>query len=109
MAAAVILGAFGAHALRPQISPERMAIYHTAVFYHAIHALGLFVLSWLSRHTATSWPAKASFLFIAGIILFSGSLYGLAVTQIKILGMITPFGGLCFILGWVFTAIPDYR
>lgn len=101
MALAVALGAFGAHALKSQISVEMLKVYQTGVDYHFYHALGLLLLGVL----AIKKPARLlnwSALFLAlGILLFSGSLYFLAITGIKMLGAITPFGGLSFIAGWM--------
>lgn len=99
-ALAVGCGAFGAHALKSRLNPDLLAIYQTATLYHLVHAVALFALALFARSTGTSiaWPAS---LFLAGILLFSGSLYLLAVTGFRQLGMITPLGGLCFIAGWL--------
>ena len=104
LAMAVIFGAFGAHALREQLTASAMLnVYEKAVFYHFIHALGLLMVSFLPRTQmfsdyATSWVCG---LLLAGIVLFSGSLYALALTNIRVLGAITPIGGLAFIAGWL--------
>ena len=97
---AVGLGAFGAHALKEKLSAYSLDVYKTAVLYHFIHALGLFVVAWASTQTQDSKVYYAGIFFIAGIILFSGSLYLLSVTGIKWLGAITPLGGLSFLIGW---------
>jgi uncharacterized membrane protein YgdD (TMEM256/DUF423 family) len=97
----VVLGAFGAHALRARLSDYYLEIYKTAVLYHFIHAIGLFLVAWLSQETASFKITLAGYFFMAGIMLFSGSLYFLSVTQIKWLGAITPVGGICFLLGWL--------
>ena len=95
----VVFGAFGAHALRDTLSPDLLAIYQTGVFYHFVHALSLLGFGILSTEKPTpSWPG---WCFSAGIIVFSGSLYLLAITGIKWLGAITPIGGLLFLCGWV--------
>lgn len=98
---AVAIGAFGAHGLKSHLSAEMIAIYKTGVEYHFYHALGLLltgVLSFLVPSRLLKWSA----IFLAtGIVLFSGSLYVLAITGIKWLGAITPLGGLGFIAGWV--------
>ncbi len=98
---AVALGAFGAHALKTRLTPEALQIWHTAVLYHMIHAVVLLALG-LYAKSAGAQTKTASLLFLAGIILFSGSLYALALTGIKPLGAITPLGGLCFLAGWAF-------
>lgn len=104
MAFAVILGAFGAHGLKHRLTPEMMEIYKTAVLYHMVHALGLFVVAW--RYSVDAGPKAqiAGLLFTLGILIFSGSLYALSISGIRWLGAITPIGGLCFIAGWFFLA-----
>lgn len=99
----VALGAFGAHALRSRLSAELAATYQTAVLYHLVHAVALFALGVFARATSTSpWPAAP--LFTAGILIFSGSLYLLALTGNTKLGAITPIGGLCLLAAWVTAA-----
>ncbi len=98
---AVALGAFGAHALRNTLSTSMMEVYKTANLYHFIHALGLFVIAWLSTINSDPKIAWAGVFLIAGIILFSGSLYMLSLTGVRWLGAITPFGGLSFLAGWL--------
>ena len=93
---AVALGAFGAHALKGTLqSNDTTAVWGTAVLYHFIHAVILLVLA-----TQPGTSRAASSLFVAGIVLFSGSLYLLALTNLKWLGAITPLGGLCLLAGW---------
>ena len=98
---AVALGAFAAHGLRSRISPEALQTFETGARYQMYHALALLAVAW----AATRWPGgtvtAAGWLFVAGTLLFSGSLYLLAVTGVRVLGAITPFGGLAFILGWL--------
>ena len=111
LALAVILGAFGAHGLRSRLDAYSMGVYERAVFYHFIHAMGLLVVSILLRLgavslTAGSWVCA---LLLAGVIIFSGSLYLLAVTGIRSFGAITPIGGLSFIVAWVLLAIALVR
>lgn len=103
---AVILGAFGAHGLKGRIDAYAMSIYEKAVFYHFIHALGMLVTSTLPKSGALSAQATARIcaLFAAGIVLFSGSLYLLALSGVTVLGAITPFGGLAFIAAWFLLA-----
>lgn len=100
----VILGAFGAHGLKRSLSPESLTVYQTGVFYHLIHALAIVVVS----AVFVSHPSKANVVngsFLLGIILFSGSLYALAVTGVKMWGAVTPFGGVLFLAGWALLAI----
>jgi uncharacterized membrane protein YgdD (TMEM256/DUF423 family) len=107
LALAVILGAFGAHGLRPRLDAYSMSVYERAVFYHFIHAMGLIVVSILLRLgavslTAGSWVCA---LLLAGVVLFSGSLYLLAVSGGRWLGAITPIGALSFIAACALLAI----
>jgi uncharacterized membrane protein YgdD (TMEM256/DUF423 family) len=95
---AVALGAFGAHLLRERISVESMAIYQTGVQYHMSHALALLGLAALSDKIRK--PDIIGWLFIFGVVIFSGSLYLLAITGHRWLGAITPLGGVCFLSGW---------
>ncbi len=102
MALGIALGAFGAHALGARLSADMRAVYQTAVLYHLIHGLGLLVVGVLSLlRPSQSLIQTAGWLLVVGVVLFSGSLYLLAVTGIKKLGMITPFGGLALMIGWV--------
>ncbi len=101
MALAVTLGAFGAHGLRSQLTPEAMMTFKTAVLYQFIHALGILLIGILSLQMKTPLLDYSGWCFLAGIILFSGSLYVLAVNPIKLIGILTPLGGLLFISGWV--------
>ncbi len=105
MLAGVVLGAFGAHALKSRLSPESMQIYQTAVLYHFIHALGLFVVAWAFSVDPSPRIRLAGICLSVGILLFSGSLYALALSGIKVLGAITPLGGLLFIAGWGLLAL----
>ncbi len=95
----VSLGAFGAHALKDKLSEYYLDVYKTGILYHFIHGLALFIIAWLV-HNQNSQANLSGFFFIAGIILFSGSLYILSITGIKWLGAITPLGGICFLVGW---------
>jgi uncharacterized membrane protein YgdD (TMEM256/DUF423 family) len=103
---AVMLGAFGAHALKRALPADLLAVFGTGVQYHFYHALGLLVLGLIAVHLpASGWLRLAGWVMFAGIVLFSGSLYLLAVTGIRWLGMITPVGGLCFIAAWLLLAV----
>ena len=103
------LGAFGAHALRARISPEMLAVFETAVRYQMYHALALVLTSLVTSPGAARTSAwlvtTAGWSFIVGIVLFSGSLYALAVTGVTVLGAITPLGGLAFLAGWACLAL----
>ncbi|HLH38091.1 MAG TPA: DUF423 domain-containing protein [Bryobacteraceae bacterium] len=106
LALAVAIGAFGAHGLRGKIDDYSMTVYERAVMYHFFHALGLLIVSTLPRQTALSW---VSWLLLAGIVLFSGSLYLLAITGVRSLGAVTPFGGLAFLAAWIVLAAAMFR
>jgi len=96
----VALGAFGAHGLRARLSPEMLAVFETGVRYHLVHAVALLALAGLMNRLNGWLVTTAGWLFVAGIVLFSGSLYLLALTGVTILGAITPLGGLAFLAGW---------
>ena len=106
----VIMGAFGAHGLESRLSADRLEIYTTAVDYHLYHALGLIVLGSVAKTMQSSplllWSAG---IMLAGIVLFSGSLYLLTLTDLRWLGMIAPFGGTAFIIAWLLLAIGVWR
>ena len=105
----VACGAFGAHALRDRLEPAMLSAYQTGVLYHLIHALALAAVALaLGRWPGTA-TTTAGWLFLAGIVLFSGSLYVMALTGITRLGIVTPFGGLCFLGGWAALAIAAWR
>jgi uncharacterized membrane protein YgdD (TMEM256/DUF423 family) len=106
LALGVILGAFGAHGLRGRLDAYLMSVYERAVFYHFIHALGVLIVSLMPKsgaitESAAGWVCG---LLLAGIAIFSGSLYALAITGYRGLGAITPIGGLSFIAGWLLLA-----
>jgi len=103
------LGAFAAHGLKGRLSADYLAVFQTGVLYQLIHALALFGVALLSLHFQGRLVAWAGGCFIAGILLFSGSLYLLTLTGISRLGIITPFGGLCFLAGWACLAILAWR
>lgn len=104
---AVALGAFGAHGLRGSVEPRLLEVYTTGVHYHMSHALALLAVGLGVRLApeAARGLAWAGALFLAGILLFSGSLYALALTGVRSLGMVTPFGGVAFLAGWVVFAV----
>jgi len=98
---AVALGAFAAHALKGKLTSDLFDVFEVGARYHMYHALALLAVAW----AVTRWPGTgttwAGWFFVAGIVLFSGSLYALALTGIRTLGAITPLGGVCFLVGWV--------
>ena len=96
----IIFGAFGAHALKDQLSEYSLSVYEKAVLYQMFHSLGILLLTAIGKNMDTLDFSYSIWCFIIGIILFSGSLYILAVTNIKWIGMITPIGGMLFIVGW---------
>lgn len=105
-AASVILGAFGAHALKDRLSAEDLAIFHTGVTYQFYHALALFILGTLGLKTSEGpWFRRAGSCFIGGVSIFSGSLYLLVFTGMRWWGAVTPIGGVLFIFGWIFTVL----
>ena len=106
---AVALGAFAAHGLKEKLEPEMLNIFEVGVRYQMYHALALLGVAWAS----TRWPGNsinaAGWLFIAGTIIFSGSLYLLSLTGFRWLGAITPVGGLAFLVGWIILAWGVWR
>ncbi|MBT5292789.1 MAG: DUF423 domain-containing protein [Cellvibrionales bacterium] len=114
-ALAVMIGAFGAHALKARLTPELLSVYETGVQYHFWHTLALLAVGLLASQLPDSRALMASGIaFIVGIILFSGSLYLLASTDIRQLGfmpvgLITPFGGMSFIIGWLLLLISSFK
>ena len=109
MALAVLLGAFGAHALKKVLSPDMLAIYKTGVEYQFYHALGLLLIGVIGFHIRSRYLQWAGLFISIGIIIFSGSLYVLTLSGIKALGAITPIGGLSFVAGWIFLAIAIWK
>ncbi len=107
---AVALGAFGAHGLKSRLSPDLLEVYQTGVSYHMYHALGLLAVGllahWLSETVLLNW---AGWMMVAGILLFSGSLYVLSITGIRWLGAITPLGGIAFLAGWALLAAAAWK
>lgn len=106
---AVALGAFGAHALRSRLSLDQLAIYETASRYHLIHSIAVIIAAW----AVSRWPGQSAvasgWLFLAGIVLFSGSLYALTLCGVKAFGAVTPLGGVAFIAGWLLLAAAAFR
>ena len=110
MFAGVAAGAFGAHALKARLTPDELAIWQTAVQYHVWHGIGLLAVGLLLLHRPDSVALGVSgWLFVAGIALFSGSLYALALTGARGLGALTPLGGIAFLGGWAAMAWAAWR
>jgi len=107
--AGVIGGAFGSHAMKKHLSPEMLAVYGTATQYLMYHVVAIFAAAWAWTRWQQRMFIVAGLFFIAGILLFSGSLYGLAVTGAGWLGAITPVGGLCLLVGWMLLARGAFR
>ena len=105
---AVVLGAFGAHALSSNVPESRQATWATAVDYHMFHVLGMLALAAVFRGAQSPWVVRAQTSFVIGISLFSGSLYALVLLDIPALGAVTPFGGLCFMLGWLCAGVAAF-
>ena len=109
-ATAVTMGAFGSHSLKTKISENMLSVFQTAVQYHFYHSLGLLIIGLLTMYFK---PLKyiniAGWMMLIGIILFSGSLYALSTTGTRWFGFITPFGGIAFIISWVFIAVTAWK
>jgi len=102
----VLIGAFGAHGLKARLTVENMAVFQTGVQYHFYHAVGLILVGLIATQLSSPpYLRWSAWLMIMGIILFSGSLYALSITNIRWLGMITPIGGMAFILAWLMLTI----
>ena len=108
-ALAVIIGAFGAHGLESRVDAGLLDTFETGARYHMYHALALLAVGWLAAQRPGRWTSAAGWLFLAGIVVFSGSLYTLVLTGERWLGAITPVGGVCFILGWTALAVAALR
>jgi uncharacterized membrane protein YgdD (TMEM256/DUF423 family) len=107
--AGVALGAFAAHGLRAQLTPNLLAAFETGVRYQMYHAFALFAAAWAWSRWQQRVFVTAGWLFVAGIVLFSGSLYALALSGPKWLGPVTPLGGLAFLVGWAMLAWGAFR
>ena len=109
LALAVMIGAFGAHVLKPKITDDLMQVYRTGVEYHFYHALGLLLIGLLAYQIPSPMIGWSAFFLSAGIVLFSGSLYLLALTGTKWLGAVTPLGGVSFIAGWILLFVAIWK
>ena len=105
----VLTGAFGAHALDERLSARDLDIWQTASRYHAIHALALLAVAYAAERWGGGFANAAGWFFLAGIIVFSGSLYALSLSGVRVLGAITPLGGLFFLLGWASLLVTAVR
>jgi uncharacterized membrane protein YgdD (TMEM256/DUF423 family) len=100
-AISVAAGAFGAHALKARLAPDLLAVFETGARYQMVHALALALCGWATARFGGGAATLAGWLFAAGTVLFSGSLYALALSGVRWLGAVTPLGGLAFIVGWI--------
>ncbi len=106
----VALGAFGAHGLKSRVTPEMLTVWQTGVLYHLVHALGLVLIGVLCHLMPdTSLVRCAGWTLLGGSVLFSGSLYVMVLTDVRALGMITPLGGVAFLVGWLLLAIAVWQ
>ncbi|QOY87337.1 DUF423 domain-containing protein [Paludibaculum fermentans] len=111
LALAVALGAFGAHGLKDRLDAYSLGIWEKAVFYHFLHALALLIVPLFTKVGSLPEPAanRISLLLVAGILLFSGSLYILALTGVRTLGAVTPLGGVAFIAAWLYLCVALFQ
>ena len=105
----VAAGAFGAHALRARLEPRLLEVFETGARYQMYHAIAMLAAAWIVTRFPGSLANASGWLFLAGTVLFSGSLYAMAFTGIRALGTITPLGGVCFIAGWGCLALAAMR
>lgn len=105
----VALGAFGAHGLKARVGPDLLDVWDTAARYHLIHAVALLAAAWAGERWPGAAAGVAAWLFLAGIVLFSGSLYALVLSGVRTFGAITPVGGVCLIAGWLSLALAAWR
>ena len=108
-AIAVGAGAFGAHALRARLEPRMLEVFETAVRYQMYHALALLATAWVASRFPGSLVTASGWLFVAGTLFFSGSLYAMVFSGVRALGAITPIGGVLFIAGWICLALAASR
>jgi uncharacterized membrane protein YgdD (TMEM256/DUF423 family) len=108
-AISVAAGAFGAHALKARLPEDLLAVFETGARYQMFHALGLVAAAWAAARFPGAAAAWAGWLFVAGTVLFSGSLYALALSGVRALGAVTPLGGVAFMAGWVALAVAALR
>ncbi len=104
----VVLGAFGAHALRARLPADMLTIYQTGVLYHLVHAVALLGVGALVQRAPGTAATVAGWAFTAGIVVFAGSLYALAISGVRVLGAITPIGGVAFLVGWAALVVASF-
>ena len=105
----VAAGAFGAHALKARLAPDLLVIFETGARYEMYHALALVAVAWAAQRWPGPATSAAGWLFVAGTLLFSGSLYALALSGVRAIGAVTPFGGVAFLAGWALLAYAAAR
>ncbi len=105
----VAAGAFGAHALKARLPPDLLAVFETGARYQMYHALGLVAVAWANARWPGGATVAAGWLLVVGTVLFSGSLYALALSGVRVLGAVTPFGGAAALLGWLLLAWAAFR
>ena len=105
----VAAGAFGAHGLKARLGPEMLAVFETGTRYQMYHALALVAAAWAAGRFPGAAATWAGWLFVAGTVVFSGSLYALALTGVRALGAVTPIGGVAFLAGWAALAVAALR
>jgi uncharacterized membrane protein YgdD (TMEM256/DUF423 family) len=106
---AVALGAFGAHGLKGKVEPRMLEVFETGLRYHMYHALALLAVGWAASRWSSPWLGVSGWLFVAGIAIFSGSLYVMVLTGARWLGALTPIGGVALIAGWIVLALGVLR
>ncbi|HEX8274499.1 MAG TPA: DUF423 domain-containing protein [Longimicrobiaceae bacterium] len=106
---AVAAGAFGAHALRARLPADLLAVFETGARYQMYHALALLAVAWAAERWPSGAAVAAGWAFVAGIVVFSGSLYVLALSGVRWLGAVTPLGGVAFLAGWALLAWTAWR
>ena len=105
----VAAGAFGAHALKARVEPRMLEVFETGARYQMYHAIAMLLAAWIVSRFPGSLANASGWLFLAGTVLFSGSLYAMTLTGVRALGAVTPLGGVCFIAGWVCMALAAMR
>ncbi len=108
-ATGVAAGAFGAHALRERLEPDLLRVWNTGADYHLLHAVALLGVAWVANRFPGAAAQTAGWAMVAGVVIFSGSLYALALSGVRVLGAVTPLGGLAFIVGWLALAASAWR